>query len=135
MAAARGWKPTVAMRASSRFETSGVSHHCSANSHKPPSCRLELHSTRPDAVWHSRSPSPIAAAPLRVVYGGTVENIHNYKAGGHSISKYLRCEFGNAINSSAAEGEERPLVTVFAVRDPLERFVSGVTEVLHRFVS
>ena len=133
-ALSRGWRPTSSQTAASRFEVTGISHHCSANWAKPPACSEGLYNARADAIWHPASPSPVAVAPLRRVYGGAVELVHNYKAGGSSLHEYLLCEYGSPAGK--AQGQAATFTaSVFAVRDPIKRFVSGVHEILQRFVN
>ena len=83
---AAGWQPNAYARSATRFESTRVSHHCSANWPKPPTCAADPWSVRADAAYHPNYPSPLAAAPLRIVYGGLVEVVHNYKSGGSSLA-------------------------------------------------
>ena len=54
--------------------------------------------------------------------------VHNYKAAGTALRNYFVCEYGEDSDATFS-------VSAFAVRDPIERFISSVGEVLQRVVN
>lgn len=110
------------------FEQSGTSTYCSANFVKPPQCRRDHWATGGDRVPHYKLPSGRVGFPLRSVHGGTVEFVHNYKAAGTALRNYFVCEYGEDSDTTFS-------VSAFAVRDPIDRFISSVGEVLQRVVN
>ena len=85
---------------------------------------------RGDTVPHKVRPSGTAGLPLRSVHGRVVEHVHNYKSGSTSLTDYFECEYGG----DEVVADESFRVSAFAVRDPVSRFASAVTELLRRFV-
>jgi len=126
---ADGWAPLPWVQPHAKADVrSRFSTYCSADFPKPPQCRSDPWATRDDYIPHQIFPSGRAGAPVRYVWH-RVEFVHNYKVAGSSLMRYLACEYGE--ERSDANGR----VSVVAVRDPIDRFVSAVTEVLHRVLN
>ena len=128
--AAAGWMPTLWQRSGDNYERTGVATWCSAVTAKPPECRADPLATlgHGDRIFHHDLPSGRPGFPVRSVHGGRVEMLHNYKVAGTALKRYMTCEYGE-------EGDSDFAVSVLAVRDPIDRFVSAVGEVLQRFLN
>ena len=121
-----GWAALPWQRTGNAFETTGVATWCSALSAKPFECRTDVRAGAfPDRVPHSKTPSGRAGHPLRSVHGGEVEFVHNYKVAGTALRRYFACEYGEDADTNFR-------LSVFAVRDPIDRFVAAVGELLQR---
>ena len=74
-----------------------------------------------------------AKIPPRTVYGHwggkKIEFVHNYKAATSSVAGYLKCQLGTAKETDAFG------LSLMNTRDPIDRFVSGVGEMLQRYVN
>ena len=128
---AEGWAvPAHWHRAGENYRRTGVATWCSSVTVKPPECRADRLATlgSGDRIFHHTLPSGRPGFPVRSVYGSKIELVHNYKVASSALDAYLSCEFGE-------EGDGDFAVSVFAVRDPIDRFVSAVGEVLQRFLN
>lgn len=123
-----------------RWKMTGVSNLCSSNFPKPPVCsdpmyadspQAQTHNHRGDAVWHSSFANGHASMPLRTIHG-PIEFIHNYKVASSSIAGVLSCEYGS---SSMVSDEASFSLSVFAVRDPIDRFISAMGEIMQRYMN
>ena len=125
-----GWSTNPwAGPAAGRFRrSSGVSVWCSANQVKPPQCQGDMWASNGDTLPAQRSQGHYGF-PVRGVYGSTLEFVHNYKAAGTAIMQYLDCQYGRS------QPDADFAVSAFAVRDPIERFISGVGEILNRVIN
>jgi hypothetical protein len=77
----------------------------------------------PDEIWHQTLPSGAPGHPVRSVFGNKIEFIHNYKAASSTVASFMACAYGRELEAS-----------VFVVRDPIDRFISAVGEMLRRYV-
>lgn len=82
----------------------------------------------PDEIWHESLPSGMPGHPVRTVFNNKIEFIHNYKAGSSAVAAFLSCAYGREVDSTVFEA------SVFVVRDPIDRFISAVGEMLRRYV-
>ena len=123
---ARGWTPTPWQGKSDNYKDTGVATWCSSVTAKPPECRHDPLATlgRGDRVFNRRMQSSGKPGfPVRSVHGGRVELLHNYKVAGTALKRYMTCEYGT-------EADTDHVLSVLPVRDPIDRFVSAVGEVL-----
>lgn len=130
---ANGWSPILNMGI--EHQHTGMSVWCSNNWPMPRECRNDAAARLIDGVWHQTSSSGEAGYPVRSVFGGKVEFIHNYKVASTSLAKTLACEYGPDLLTAGDGTEVTFLVSAFAVRDPISRFVSAVQEVLQRYIN
>ena len=135
---AAGWQPVSLPSSDWRgpftdrhyYVQRGLSVWCSDNWPNPATCaRDSLPHYMPDYVYHETTPSGAVGAPVRSVFGSKVEFIHNYKAASGSVAAFLACAYGRETYTDTFEA------SVFVVRDPIDRFVSGVGELLRRYVN
>ena len=103
-----------------RHETTAVSGWCSSNVPKPPGCK---NVERKASAFHNADMTPILSH-----HGAGIELIHNYKVASSSLSAYMTCEYDK-------HGIRGPRLSVMAVRDPIDRFVSACGELLQRYVN
>ena len=128
---ARGWTPTPWQGKSDNYKDTGVATWCSSVTAKPPECRHDPLATlgRGDRVFNRRMQSSGKPGfPVRSVHGGRVELLHNYKVAGTALKRCMTCEYGT-------EADTDHVLSVLPVRDPIDRFVSAVGEVLQRFLN
>jgi len=112
---AAGWSPIS--RLGHHHEQTHTSTLCASNWALPPSCQSTAH--RADTV--TRQPDQ---------FGSHLEFVHNFKVAGSSLTPYFNCEYGKS-SSGPAHGH----VTIFVVRDPIDRFISACGELLQRYVN
>ena len=98
----------------------------SANWPKPPEC-ASISQYMSDKIDGN------ALDYARIVFGHKVEFIHNFKAAGISLIEYFKCEYGDHIHQAMPE-KRQSIVSVMAVRNPINRFASGVAELIRRHV-
>ena len=70
----------------------------------------------------------------RLIFADKVEFIHNFKVAGLTLIDYLKCEYGNRTGRGRPRRGQPFKVSVMAVRDPIGRFASGISELLRRFL-
>lgn len=83
----------------------------------------------PDQIFYETMPSGGVGLPLRSIFGNRIEFIHNFKAASSTVSAFLSCAYGREMDSDTFD------LSVFVVRDPIDRFISGVGELLRRYVN
>ena len=111
------------------YERTGTSTWCSFNSARPAKCQHDSKpAMMPDEIWHQSLPSGMPGHPVRSVFNNKIEFIHNYKAASSAVAAFLSCAYGREVDSSVFEA------SVFVVRDPIDRFISAVGEMLRRYV-
>ena len=111
------------------YERTGTSTWCSFNWARPNKCQHDSKpAMMPDEIWHQTLPSGMPGQPVRSVFNNKIEFIHNYKAASSAVAAFLSCAYGREVDSSVFEA------SVFVVRDPIDRFISGVGEMLRRYV-
>ena len=111
------------------YERTGTSTWCSFNWARPAKCQHDAKpAMMPDEIWHQSLPSGMPGHPVRSVFNNKIEFIHNYKAASSAVAAFLSCAYGREVDSSVFEA------SVFVVRDPIDRFVSAVGEMLRRYV-
>ena len=126
-----GWQPhgTKDPNYGHTYERTGTSTWCSFNWARPNKCQHDSKpAMMPDEIWHQTLPSGMPGQPVRSVFNNKIEFIHNYKAASSAVAAFLSCAYGREVDSSVFEA------SVFVVRDPIDRFISGVGEMLRRYV-
>ena len=128
---ANGWLPLKRPpnTHASRYMQTRTSVWCSDNWAKPPMCQHDtIKPMMPDGIGHTLLPSGAPGPPVRSVFGNRVEFIHNFKAASSAFSAFLSCAFGRNMDSTTFD------ISIFVVRDPIERFILTVGELLRRYV-
>ena len=110
---------------------------CSATWPKPPRCdakgsiggRNGFKNAGADSLW--KRPQSVYGQFLG---GAKLELIESAKAEAGPVSRYLSCELGTA-NEADASGLSSGLISLMSTRDPIDRFVWAVGEILERYVN
>ena len=128
---ADGWLPYGLPGKGREYARRGVvSVWCSDNWPKPAVCQHDpLRPMMPDQIFYETMPSGGVGLPLRSVFGNRIEFIHNFKAASSTVSAFFSCAYGREMDSDAFD------LSVFVVRDPIDRFISAVGELLRRYVN
>ena len=115
------------------YTRTGTSTWCSNNWPKPKRCYADGSINAQHGYKHHNADKVSAKIPPRTVYGHLggkkIEFIRNYKAATSTVAGYMECLLSTAKETDAFG------LSLMNTRDPIDRFVSGVGEMLQRYVN